>query len=52
MIMVFFCLWFLKMVGKPKTAGRVGLLMGKRGVVSTPPQTMKEICVFWLHCTA
>ena len=32
--------------------GRVGLLMGKGVVVFTPLQTVKEIGVFWLHCTA
>ena len=44
MFMVFLCLRFLKMVGKP--------INGEKGVVITPPQTMKEIGVFWLHCTA
>ena len=37
---------------KTYNRGRVGLLMGKGGVVFTPLQTVKEIGVFWLHCTA
>ena len=46
------CLRFLKMVGKPIMGGGGRFINGKEGVIFTPPQTMKEIDVFWLHCTA
>ena len=54
MLMLFFCLQFLKMVGKLIRWGGTGgrFINGEKRVVFTPLQIMKEIGVFWLHCTA
>ena len=37
--------------GNPQR-GEGRFINGEEGVVYTPLQTMKEIGVFWLHCTA
>ena len=52
MFMLFFCLWLLKMVGKPIMGGGAGRFINdEEGVEFTTLQTMKKIGVFWLHCT-